>query len=177
MVEFKSARARKAGNRRAVAAIGLAVCCAIVAAIIYFDPQNPLAESARPAPRRLSSPAVSRAVSDGQTPAAERELDRQPASCRREEFVGRVRVVDGHTVAMRGKDLRIEGVDAPEGRQPCFLDGKPWMCGRASADALAHFIAGAELRFEHLSTDRYGRPVVRCRKGEEDIGRFLVREG
>jgi len=34
-------------------------------------------------------------------------------------------VIDGDTIEVHGQRIRIHGIDAPESRQLCRLDGKP----------------------------------------------------
>jgi len=56
------------------------------------------------------------------------------------DVVGRASVIDGDTLDIRGKRIRIFGVDAPESAQPCLIQGKPWCCGQQAASALADYI-------------------------------------
>jgi endonuclease YncB( thermonuclease family) len=45
-------------------------------------------------------------------------------------------VIDGDTIEVYGQRIRLHGIDAPESRQLCRLDGKPWQCGKNAANAL-----------------------------------------
>ncbi len=45
-------------------------------------------------------------------------------------------VIDGDTLEIHGQRIRLHGIDAPESRQLCFIDGKPWQCGKDAANAL-----------------------------------------
>lgn len=93
------------------------------------------------------------------------------------DLVGRASVIDGDTIEIRGKRIRLWGIDAPEGRQRCFRDGKPWRCGRSSANALAGFLGARTVECAHRDTDRYGRMVAVCKVGDKDVGSWLVRNG
>ncbi len=57
------------------------------------------------------------------------------------DVAGVASVIDGDTLEIHGQRIRFHGVDAPESRQLCRLDGKPWQCGKDAASALADKIA------------------------------------
>ena len=51
------------------------------------------------------------------------------------DVAGVASVIDGNTIEVRGQRIRIHGIDAPESRQLCRLDGKPWQFGKDAANA------------------------------------------
>ncbi len=51
------------------------------------------------------------------------------------DVAGVASVIDGDTLEIHGQRIRFHGVDAPESRQLCRLDGKPWQCGKDAANA------------------------------------------
>ncbi len=57
------------------------------------------------------------------------------------DVAGTASVIDGDTIEVHGQRIRLHGIDAPESRQLCRLDGKPWQCGKGAANALADKIA------------------------------------
>lgn len=86
-------------------------------------------------------------------------------------------VIDGDTLDLHGKRIRLHGIDAPEGRQSCTREGQSWRCGQQASLALSDHIAGRTLRCEQRDIDRYKRIVAVCFSGEEDINAWLVRSG
>jgi endonuclease YncB( thermonuclease family) len=88
-------------------------------------------------------------------------------------------VTDGDTFTLDDEIIRIWGIDAPEGRQRCTVDGAEWRCGQASALALEMLLAGREVTCVTEDIDRYGRQVARCTisQGRLDVGSLMVGQG
>ncbi len=83
-------------------------------------------------------------------------------------------MIDGDTLEISGWRIRLHGIDAPESRQLCHLDGKPWQCGKDAANALADKIARRPVTCEDLGRDRhipggkwYDRTKIDPAKGEQ----------
>jgi endonuclease YncB( thermonuclease family) len=91
--------------------------------------------------------------------------------------VGVASVIDGDTIEIHGQRIRLHGIDAPEASQTCNLDGKPWRCGQASANALAEYIDRRTVTCEPRARDRYRRLVAACSVGGASISAWMVREG
>lgn len=93
-----------------------------------------------------------------------------------EEMSGRMRVVDGDSLAYGERRLRLKGMDAPELLQSCRRGSSDYPCGREAAAHLRS-LAGGEIFCRSEGADRYRRHLVRCRSGSVDINRAMVRSG
>ena len=93
------------------------------------------------------------------------------------DIAGIASVIDGDTLEVYGQRIRLHGIDAPESRQLCRLDGKPWQCGKDAANALADKIARRLVTCEDLGRDRYKRIIGRCTVAGEDMGAWMVQQG
>ncbi len=91
---------------------------------------------------------------------------------------GVTRVINGDTLEMRGRYLKLYGIDAPESNQTC-ADGKgrAYRCGQEAARWLKSWISGHELECHVLKQDSKGNMVATCSLGQYDIGAALVNAG
>ncbi len=90
------------------------------------------------------------------------------------DVAGTASVIDGDTIEVHGQRIRLHGIDAPESRQFCRRDSKPWQCGKDAANALADKIARRPVTCEDLGRDRYTRIIARCTVAGEDLGEWMV---
>jgi endonuclease YncB( thermonuclease family) len=86
-------------------------------------------------------------------------------------------VIDGDTLEIKGKRIRLFGIDAPEGAQLCYRGVQEWMCGQASADELRGMIGTSELTCNGHEVDQYGRLLAVCTLAGMDLGKLMVAEG
>jgi endonuclease YncB( thermonuclease family) len=94
------------------------------------------------------------------------------------ELVGKLRVVDGDTLVMGDKHIRLEGIDAPETDQVCLdASGERWTCGIWARDRLAEHIGFHEVSCTSDGIDRYGRTLSVCSSAGQDVNGWMVREG
>jgi endonuclease YncB( thermonuclease family) len=91
---------------------------------------------------------------------------------------GRARVIDGDTLEIDGRHIRLEGIDAPEMGQTCGrrLIGS-WKCGSDAAERLAALVAKRSVSCESRGDDKYGRMLGICFVDGNDINAQMVREG
>jgi endonuclease YncB( thermonuclease family) len=94
-----------------------------------------------------------------------------------EVVAGFAEVVDGDSIRLDGRVIRISGVDAPELRQTCLVHSRPYACGDVAKRALDDMVAGRLVTCRVSSRDRYGRRLASCEAGGEDVGAGLVSRG
>lgn len=91
---------------------------------------------------------------------------------------GPARVIDGDTLVIAGRHIRILGIDAPELDQTCHdAAGQTWACGRDAKQALAARVGRRQVSCRVAGQDRYGRALARCATGGADLAGWLVRAG
>ncbi|NOV19672.1 thermonuclease family protein [Ensifer adhaerens] len=93
---------------------------------------------------------------------------------------GRASVIDGDTIEIAGKRLRLHGVDAPESWQKCSDgDGGTYRCGKMAANELDRFLAVSRpIHCDVIDRDRYQRLVGICFRADgREVNRWLVESG
>ncbi len=91
---------------------------------------------------------------------------------------GKAKVIDGDSLRLDGRAIRLYGIDAPELRQTCTrTDGKRWNCGRAARAKLQAVILGRTVACTIVDRDRYRRHVGRCMADRKDVNDEMVRSG
>jgi endonuclease YncB( thermonuclease family) len=93
------------------------------------------------------------------------------------DFAGAATVVDGDTIQVAGRRIRLIGVDAPEGRQSCERGGVTWACGADAAAALRDMLRGRRVGCAQNGRDQYNRVLAHCWAEGQDIGAWMVGEG
>lgn len=92
--------------------------------------------------------------------------------------VGTARVIDGDTIAIGDRRIRLHGIDAPERHQTCERRNNVWGCGKFAQTLLSDLIGGEEvvcdITVEH---DKYDRSVAVCSVAGRDLGRQMVQDG
>ena len=91
----------------------------------------------------------------------------------------RARVIDGDTLALGSRHVRLWGIDAPELAQTCANQfGLRYHCGAEARDWLAAFLSDQLVRCETKKTDSYGRDIATCQTTNGvDIARSIVLAG
>lgn len=92
-------------------------------------------------------------------------------------IVGQAQPIDGDSLIVGSVEVRLFGVDAPEGRQTCERAGVAWRCGEEARERLVTMIAGRTVRCQPRDTDRYGRTVAVCTAGTLNLAGAMVEAG
>lgn len=90
---------------------------------------------------------------------------------------GSAKVVDGDSLIVGSHRVRLHGIDAPELRQTCYLDGRRWACGEAARDQLKSLINGQQLTCKVINKDQYDRLLAECQAGSRNINQQMVAMG
>jgi Micrococcal nuclease (thermonuclease) homologs len=74
-------------------------------------------------------------------------------------LAGIARVVDGDTINIRGRAIRLDGIDAPETKQTCELNGQTYSCGVKATEELITLLGGKPVECIETGKDRNSRTV------------------
>ncbi len=90
-----------------------------------------------------------------------------------------IRVIDGDSLLVDGREVRLHGIDAVELHQTCREPaGREWPCGRLARAHLRKLVRDRSLTCRTIDEDRYGRIVARCVTDEGmDVAERMVRDG
>jgi endonuclease YncB( thermonuclease family) len=97
---------------------------------------------------------------------------------RRAIVAGAPTVIDGDTLRIKGRVVRLYGIDAPEQGQRCEdAQGRRYACGLLAASFLEGEIAERHVACARQHTDGYGRAVAVCSVNGRDLAAALVQAG
>lgn len=94
-------------------------------------------------------------------------------------FSGVPRVVDGDSLEIADRRVRLFGVDAPELDQHCLdPQGQTYACGERARTALRRLVGERPVQCLREGQDRFGRVLARCSNANgEELNTALVRTG
>ena len=100
--------------------------------------------------------------------------------------LGYAKIIDGDTIKINSKKIRLHGIDAPEKKQTCkkpyliigiFSFTKSYSCGQVSTDKLIKKINNQIIKCKIKNVDRYNRLIGECYKRNENLNAWLVSNG
>ena len=102
------------------------------------------------------------------------------------EISGNAQIIDGDTIKINSKKIRLYGIDAPEFKQMCkkpyltiffFTFTKDYPCGKISTQKLQKKINNKVITCKILDIDRYKRLIGECYKRNLNLNSWLVSNG
>ena len=90
---------------------------------------------------------------------------------------GNAVVLDGDTIMLSGRKIRLEGIDAPEFSQICTGKSGSYPCGREAKRRLEALAKGSAVECSGWQDDKYGRFLGTCVSGQVDLNRQMVLSG
>ncbi|MGO4451025.1 thermonuclease family protein [Phyllobacterium sp. TAF24] len=94
-----------------------------------------------------------------------------------QEITGKAYVIDGDTIVLTGKHIRLKGIDAPELAQRCGEVPADYPCGQVARRALDKLISGRAVRCEITGQDKYKRELGTCFASETNLNSMMVEAG
>lgn len=93
--------------------------------------------------------------------------------------MAQVKVIDGDSLEIGERRIRLDGIDAPELMQTCFTSSdEEYACGREAMNFIEELTAANEVDCDCLpEKDRYGRELCECFVGEKSLNEALVLSG
>lgn len=89
-----------------------------------------------------------------------------------------IKIIDGDSLEIGGKPVRLMGIDAPEYLQKCKnAKKKKYSCGKESAKYLAKLINDSDITCKVHKKDQYDRNLCTCYIGDMDINAAMVKSG
>ncbi len=96
----------------------------------------------------------------------------------KKEFSGTAKVIDGDSIRVDDREVRLFGLDAPEYSQSCFeASGREYHCGNISYRFLQDLAEGKKVTCHYAEKDKYNRFLGKCEVGEVSINQEIVKNG
>ena len=94
------------------------------------------------------------------------------------EISGFAVVTDGDTIKILHNKIRLYGIEAPEKKQKCTKNAKKYNCGIVATEMLIKKISKNTVKcVTQKNKDRYNRFIGVCFVKQEDINKWMVRNG
>jgi endonuclease YncB( thermonuclease family) len=94
------------------------------------------------------------------------------------KFSGKAFVIDGDSIRVDEKEVRLFGVDAPEYKQKCLdSNQQEYPCGIISFQFLRKLAASKNVECVYAEKDKYDRYLGKCSLGEISINEEIIKNG
>lgn len=94
------------------------------------------------------------------------------------KFSGKVRVLDGDSIKVGNKEVRLYGIDAPEFKQKCLnKNNEEYNCGLVSLNFLTKLINGKKVDCYYAQKDKYDRFLSNCYFNNIFINEEIIKNG
>ena len=93
------------------------------------------------------------------------------------DITGHAQTIDGDSLYVAGRELRLAGIDAPEWKQVCKKNGADWMAVQDAKRAVASLVANRTLVCEDTGQRSYRRIVARCWLDGRELNAVIVELG
>lgn len=94
-----------------------------------------------------------------------------------DRITGAGRPIDGDSLRVGPHEVRLQGIDAPEGPQMCKSDGRDWACGEAARSQLRSLIGRDVVECRVTGRDRHSRLLAYCSAAGRDLNAGMVASG
>ena len=92
-------------------------------------------------------------------------------------ITGKAKVIDGDTIHIGNNKIRLHGIDAPEQKQTCTIEGNEWNCGLDAMIFLSNLINKKSVSCKINDIDRYKRFVAICFIDNININQVMIISG
>jgi len=93
-----------------------------------------------------------------------------------------VKVIDGDGFFLKGREIRLHAIDAPELSQTCFKpNNQEWECGEQASLELEKMLGNANVNCEVKTVDTFNRLIATCFLNKNgttiNINKYMVEKG
>ena len=93
-------------------------------------------------------------------------------------LLGQHKIIDGDSLVVKGQEIRLLGIDAPEYRQTCTLKTREiYPCGKQARLHLVKLANSGELRCKGWEEDKYQRLLAICDVNGVELNSSMVSDG
>lgn len=92
-------------------------------------------------------------------------------------IIGYPKIIDGDTIHINNKKIRLHGIDAPERNQMCSFEENEWPCGKQSTIELKKLINNQIIQCKIKDTDIYKRYIAVCLVNQINLNQIMVKKG